>query len=210
MARTTVARHERGRARRHRGSPSSDECARPLRGRLQHVSLVWTAPIRDVSGFVDALRGRTDRSGCTLAGLRRQNRLTADRCLLENPIQPSGNSSVGRAQPCQGWGREFESRFPLQTPHRSTTACLHRLMVRAEWQSGHAAACKAVYAGSIPTSASISSSSRALRPSFTSPMCLSMLPACIARVAELADAADSPGSPTRKRAGAQGSNSGNP
>ena len=29
-----------------------------------------------------------------------------------------GNSSVGRAQPCQGWGREFESRFPLryQTP----------------------------------------------------------------------------------------------
>ena len=27
-----------------------------------------------------------------------------------------GNSSVGRAQPCQGWGREFESRFPLQGP----------------------------------------------------------------------------------------------
>ena len=26
----------------------------------------------------------------------------------------SGNSSAGRAQPCQGWGREFESRFPLQ------------------------------------------------------------------------------------------------
>ncbi len=26
----------------------------------------------------------------------------------------SGNSSVGRAQPCQGWGRGFESRFPLQ------------------------------------------------------------------------------------------------
>ncbi|MDG1121831.1 MAG: hypothetical protein P8N45_05245, partial [Glaciecola sp.] len=26
-----------------------------------------------------------------------------------------GNSSAGRAQPCQGWGREFESRFPLQT-----------------------------------------------------------------------------------------------
>ena len=24
-----------------------------------------------------------------------------------------GNSSVGRAQPCQGWGREFESRLPL-------------------------------------------------------------------------------------------------
>ena len=26
----------------------------------------------------------------------------------------SGSSSVGRAQPCQGWGREFESRFPLK------------------------------------------------------------------------------------------------
>ena len=32
------------------------------------------------------------------------------------------NSSVGRAQPCQGWGREFESRFSLQSstfgPHQ--------------------------------------------------------------------------------------------
>ena len=27
---------------------------------------------------------------------------------------PCGNSSVGRARPCQGRGREFESRFPLQ------------------------------------------------------------------------------------------------
>ncbi len=25
-----------------------------------------------------------------------------------------GSSSVGRAQPCHGWGREFEPRFPLQ------------------------------------------------------------------------------------------------
>ena len=34
----------------------------------------------------------------------------------ENPAKISdfcGNSSVGRAQPCQGWGRESESRFPL-------------------------------------------------------------------------------------------------
>ena len=29
------------------------------------------------------------------------------------PNSASGSSSVGRAQPCQGWGREFESRFPL-------------------------------------------------------------------------------------------------
>jgi hypothetical protein len=31
-----------------------------------------------------------------------------------NPI--SGSSSVGRARPCQGRGREFESRLPLQIP----------------------------------------------------------------------------------------------
>ena len=115
-----------------------------------------------------------------------------------------GNSSAGRAQPCQGWGREFESRFPLQAPHRSALAYQRRSVVRAEWQSGHAAACKAVYAGSIPTSASTSSTS------FTFMRCLSILPVRIARVAELADAADSSGSPTWKRVGAQGSNSGNP
>ena len=34
-----------------------------------------------------------------------------------------GNSSVGRAQPCQGWGRGFESRFPLYVaPWRGATA----------------------------------------------------------------------------------------
>ena len=35
-----------------------------------------------------------------------------------------GNSSVGRAQPCQGWGREFESRFPLRksSSYRNVTA----------------------------------------------------------------------------------------
>ena len=35
-----------------------------------------------------------------------------------------GNSSVGRAQPCQGWGREFESRFPLQNNERQLLSCL--------------------------------------------------------------------------------------
>jgi hypothetical protein len=33
----------------------------------------------------------------------------------------SGNSSVGRARPCQGRGREFESRFPLQI-HQTSVA----------------------------------------------------------------------------------------
>ncbi len=33
--------------------------------------------------------------------------------LLLFEYHKSENSSVGRAQPCQGWGREFESRFSL-------------------------------------------------------------------------------------------------
>ncbi len=45
-------------------------------------------------------RRRTDRA---LAGAARDAYFFGSR----------GNSSVGRAQPCQGWGRGFESRFPL-------------------------------------------------------------------------------------------------
>ena len=76
-----------------------------------------------------------------------------------------GNSSVGRARPCQGRGREFESRFPLQfMKPRTVEASVFRAFgglptahaaAMARWQSGHAAACKAAYAGSIPTLASI-------------------------------------------------------
>ncbi len=51
--------------------------------------------------------------------------------------------------------------WQLACGHRrsgSTIADRPRLLpdsqIRAEWQSGYAAACKAVYAGSIPTSAS--------------------------------------------------------
>ena len=43
-----------------------------------------------------------------------------------------GNSSVGRAQPCQGWGREFESRFPLSSQeegHVTQWACPSFLLV---------------------------------------------------------------------------------
>ena len=83
------------------------------------------------------------------------------RVRIANPC--GGNRSVGRAQPCQGWGREFESRFPLQIskPRLFEAFLSFRRMVgrnlrrRARWQSGHAAACKAVDAGSIPTLASI-------------------------------------------------------
>ena len=60
-------------------------------------------------------------------------------------LSSCGNSSVGRAIPCQGIGREFESRLPLQF--------IAFLSTMAGWQSGYAAACKAVYAGSIPAPA---------------------------------------------------------
>ena len=79
-----------------------------------------------------------------------------------------GNSSVGRARPCQGRGRGFESLFPLQF-HEAPFAGLRffrasqkRMLVEecgtpsvtAGWQSGYAADCKSAYAGSIPTQAS--------------------------------------------------------
>ena len=35
-------------------------------------------------------------------------------CIFAFFLKICGSSSVGRAQPCQGWGREFESRFPLK------------------------------------------------------------------------------------------------
>ena len=38
---------------------------------------------------------------------------TRSRWWLTTSDELSGNSSAGRAQPCQGWGRGFESRFPL-------------------------------------------------------------------------------------------------
>ena len=52
----------------------------------------------------------------------------------------SGNSSVGRAQPCQGWGREFESRFPLQVTNpasrRGVFYCLRSVIYTQIWLSG--------------------------------------------------------------------------
>ncbi len=45
-----------------------------------------------------------------------------------------GNSSVGRAQPCQGWGREFESRFPLQLPVRLSVPSAPQLKLPTETQ----------------------------------------------------------------------------
>ena len=42
---------------------------------------------------------------------------------LEVDLMTCGNSSVGRARPCQGRGREFESRFPLQIKDMRNSGC---------------------------------------------------------------------------------------
>ena len=34
--------------------------------------------------------------------------------IAKKQVAQRENSSVGRAQPCQGWGRGFESRFSLK------------------------------------------------------------------------------------------------
>ncbi len=58
--------------------------------------------------------------------------VTTQKCELRQQ-QICGNSSVGRARPCQGRGREFESRFPLQNlkvlvKHRRTQAGIAQLV----------------------------------------------------------------------------------
>ena len=60
-----------------------------------------------------------------------------------------GCSAVGSASPCQGEGRGFESRHPLEGVKWHQTLAV-------EWPSGEATACKAVHTGSIPVSTSIS------------------------------------------------------
>src|SRR5690625_1669302 len=57
-----------------------------------------------------------------------------------------GRGAAGSASPCQGEGRGFESRRPLEEASGLTSV---------EWPSGEAAACEAVCAGSNPVSTSV-------------------------------------------------------
>ena len=84
----------------------------------------------------------------------------------EGPGRHADVAQLARASPCHGEGREFESRHPLASgpPHLGGPRCVGpcrcippRCTVRGPpktgtvgWPSGEAAACKAVYAGSIP------------------------------------------------------------
>ena len=71
-----------------------------------------------------------------------------------------GHGSAGRAQPCQGWGRGFESRCPLhENRNRSSVApkdvsAGFLYCSAATSPSGKAEACKAFISGSNPLVAS--------------------------------------------------------
>ncbi len=56
-------------------------------------------------------KSRVLKKGMFFACINREKNLFLN-CSFEGKTKCE-NSSVGRAQPCQGWGREFESRFSL-------------------------------------------------------------------------------------------------
>src|SRR3954469_19747676 len=66
------------------------------------------------------------------AGTRTPRRLTADKRRLEFWAQ-RGRGSVGRASPCQGEGRGFESRRPL-----GTRALVDQTGARVRWSGREA------------------------------------------------------------------------
>ena len=89
------------------------------------------------------------KSISTVSGLSRLRRPGKRR-----PGESQRRHSVTRGEEA---GRFAESRYVLDRRHLPRPV-LHpgpRALTRARWQSGYAAACKAVYAGSIPTLASI-------------------------------------------------------
>src|SRR3954469_13131038 len=91
----------------------------------------------------NALVARSDRGD--LCGLARVDYCRpSQRATIS--FEACGCSAVGSASPCQGEGRGFESRHPLEGAVASTPA--------VEWPSGEATACKAVHTGSIPVSTS--------------------------------------------------------
>lgn len=55
-----------------------------------------------------------DTRGAHLVLRPRPDRVMSYECSGQAPGTKCGCSAVGSAQPCQGWGREFESRHPLE------------------------------------------------------------------------------------------------
>ena len=80
---------------------------------------------RNRTRFRDRTRGPSPVP--TLTGARRRDLCGYARVDYRRPSQRAtislvarGCSAVGSAQPCQGWGREFESRHPLECGDRHT------------------------------------------------------------------------------------------
>ncbi len=76
-------------------------------------------------------------------------------------VEVESSRLFSRSRTTRG-SRDFQRGATRNMGSRSTCGsllpfflCLLRSITPAGWQSGHAAACKAVYAGSIPTPASI-------------------------------------------------------
>jgi hypothetical protein len=87
-------------------------------------------------------------------------------------------AQLARASACHAEGRGFESHQPLCAPLSGGAFSSLRLICPAPWRSGYAAACKAVYTGSIPVGASrtdkpdpaLQSGKRRVRPALDSPV----------------------------------------
>jgi len=93
--------------RLHRSKFGTMGCRRLGAGPLPPSLGKWSG------GFQEA-RGRLP---CLHSGNRSAHKVTGcvarPERIVSRSVRSCGNSSVGRAQPCQGWGRGFESRFPL-------------------------------------------------------------------------------------------------
>ena len=77
---------------------------------VKQAAIIWQFKINSLP--LQRKRGN-DLSNTPLnaENIKKISSLTFDRQAIDN----RENSSVGRAQPCQGWGRGFESRFSLKT-----------------------------------------------------------------------------------------------
>ena len=68
-----------------------------------------------------------------------------------NEVCICGNSSVGRAQPCQGWGRRFESGFPLWKEEASGMCLIEMFLpIRRRSQAVRQRPAKPLFPGSNP------------------------------------------------------------
>src|SRR6185312_5185705 len=68
--------------------------------------------------------------------LRHQVESSLGARLAKSGRNPRGRSAAGSASPCQGEGRGFESRRPLEAPPRRSARRWRRCDTRAAWPSG--------------------------------------------------------------------------